>query len=188
MSTHFLHNIYTRCILPAVHHAAVRSRIKLIVSALSSTTGSHYSPLREWSVVSRLRAMPELCNFSEFTFTWEAFGWQGREDCVDLYILPLSLSLNMPIAEKPLLNSRISLDLPQGVDPTKTIPAFGDRAIPRVVSEPSPSPSVSLSRTVEPLCQPYSTVVYPSPLLGLSCRAMAWPEPARTVYNRRAAQ
>lgn len=71
-------------------------------------------------------------------FYVEAFGWQGREDCVDLYILPLSLSLNMPIAEKPLLNSRISLDLPQGVDPTKTIPAFGDRAIPRVVSEPSP--------------------------------------------------
>mmetsp|Transcript_28050 Transcript_28050/g.73560 ORF Transcript_28050/g.73560 Transcript_28050/m.73560 type:complete len:359 (+) Transcript_28050:109-1185(+) len=36
---------------------------------------------------------------------------------------------------KPLLNSRISKEAPPNVDPTQTIPAFGDRAVPRVSRE-----------------------------------------------------
>lgn len=98
----------------------------------------------------------------------------GKEEkTVSICIFFLSLSLNMPIAEKPLLNSRISLDLPQGVDPTKTIPAFGDRAIPRVVSEPSHPHPVSLSRTVEPLCQPYGCVPIPTSRAVLSSYGLA---------------
>ena len=45
-----------------------------------------------------------------------------------------TMSTPTETTNKPLMNARISQEPPSGVDPTKTIPAFGAQAIPRIVS------------------------------------------------------
>eukprot|EP00035_Acanthoeca_spectabilis_P005503 m.114463 g.114463 ORF g.114463 m.114463 type:complete len:359 (+) comp13053_c0_seq2:6548-7624(+) len=60
----------------------------------------------------------------------------------------------MATTTKPLLNSRISLEPPAGVDPTKTTPAFGDRAIPRISREldQTKNDMITVQRALFTLC------------------------------------
>jgi hypothetical protein len=59
----------------------------------------------------------------------------------------------MAAAAKPALTARISLQAPPDVDPTRTIPAFGDRAVPRLSRELAPGNDlITVQRALFTLC------------------------------------